>query len=300
MNTLRAFQVDAFTNRMFAGNPASVVLDADCLSDKQMQSIAREFNNSETAFLLNPDAEDHDIKIRYFTPTIEVPTCGHATISAHYVRAKLGLAPPGTQWHKIGIGRLPVEITKVDADFAITMTQGSPEFSPIFDKAKTDLVLQALGVGHANYDSRFPIQHVNTGNSKILVGLNSRETLDSLEPDRAALLALDREFPNRGVYAFCVNSPVSGITAHARMFAPQIGINEDPVTGNGAGPLGAYLAHHSFLRASNGSVRLRVKQGERLRRPGIVDVDVNTTEGKVTGVRITGRAVIVFETTLTV
>jgi PhzF family phenazine biosynthesis protein len=76
------FQVDSFTGP-FAGNPAGVVLGAEELSDSQMQAIARELNNSETAFVMEADADDHEVRIRFFTPTVEVPSCGHATIAAH-------------------------------------------------------------------------------------------------------------------------------------------------------------------------------------------------------------------------
>jgi PhzF family phenazine biosynthesis protein len=81
------YQIDAFTNSKFKGNPAGVVLNAEGLSETQMQGIARELNNSETAFLFPPDDHDCDGVIRYFTPTIEVPTCGHATIAAMYAKA---------------------------------------------------------------------------------------------------------------------------------------------------------------------------------------------------------------------
>jgi len=83
----RLYQIDAFTNRPFSGNPAGVVANAEGLTEGQMQAIARELNNSETAFLLPPQGSDHDVQVRFFTPTTEVPICGHATISAHYVRA---------------------------------------------------------------------------------------------------------------------------------------------------------------------------------------------------------------------
>lgn len=83
----KIYQVDSFTNDKFCGNPAGVVSNADGLTDEQMQKIARELNNSETAFIFSPNFSDHDVWVRFFTPTVEVPSCGHATIAAHYVRA---------------------------------------------------------------------------------------------------------------------------------------------------------------------------------------------------------------------
>ncbi|WP_229506588.1 PhzF family phenazine biosynthesis isomerase [Massilia sp. BJB1822] len=85
--TVRLAHIDSFTRTPFRGNPAGVVLDADGLSSQQMQDIAHELRHSETAFVLKPHGQDHDLHIRYFTPSVEVPVCGHATIAAHYARA---------------------------------------------------------------------------------------------------------------------------------------------------------------------------------------------------------------------
>ncbi len=133
MNRYRIYQIDAFTKIRFEGNPAGVVANADGLIDSQMQAIARELNNAETAFILSPTASDHEVWIRFFTPTIEVPSCGHATISAHYVRAIENDLSSCTIQQRIGIGILPVDIVKEDSDYRIIMTQGSVEISdPIF------------------------------------------------------------------------------------------------------------------------------------------------------------------------
>ena len=95
----QVYHVDAFTSQPFRGNSAGVVFPADNLSEAQMQLIARELGHSETAFLLHSD--DSDVRIRYFTPTVEVPICGHATVAAHYVRAKvLGLGNC-TVWQRL-------------------------------------------------------------------------------------------------------------------------------------------------------------------------------------------------------
>lgn len=129
MNRYRIYQIDAFTKKQFEGNPAGVVANADGLTDSQMQAIARELNNSETAFILSPTAPDHDVWIRFFTPTTEVPSCGHATIAAHYVRAIEHDLSSCTIQQRIGIGILPIDIVKKDSDYKIIMTQGSVEIS---------------------------------------------------------------------------------------------------------------------------------------------------------------------------
>jgi len=108
INSVTVYQVDAFTTQLFKGNPAGVVLNADGLSDDQMQYIAREMNNSETAFILSPQSDDHDVWLRYFTPATEVPICGHATIAAHFVRAIETNMESCVIRHKTGAGILPV------------------------------------------------------------------------------------------------------------------------------------------------------------------------------------------------
>lgn len=125
------YHVDAFTSEPFRGNSAGVVLHADTLSDAQMQLIARELRHSETAFLLK--SEESDVRIRYFTPTVEVPICGHATVAAHYVRATvLGLGNT-TVWQTSLAGRHRVEIHAEHNDYRITLEQGQPSFEPPFD-----------------------------------------------------------------------------------------------------------------------------------------------------------------------
>mgnify|MGYP000997145884 FL=1 len=110
MKKYRIYQIDSFTRRKFHGNPAGVVPHADGLTEEQMQRIARELNNSETAFIFSSASPDYDVEVRFFTPTMEVPLCGHATIAAHYVRAVEGDAVSGRVRQKTKAGILPVDI----------------------------------------------------------------------------------------------------------------------------------------------------------------------------------------------
>ncbi|MCP4021810.1 MAG: PhzF family phenazine biosynthesis isomerase, partial [Desulfobacteraceae bacterium] len=119
MKPISIYQIDSFTNEKFKGNPAGVVLDADALSKDQMLVIAREMNNSETAFILSAQGDDHDVWLRYFTPATEVPICGHATIAAHFVRALENQMDSCVVLHKTGAGILPVEIIKKDMSYEI-------------------------------------------------------------------------------------------------------------------------------------------------------------------------------------
>ncbi len=304
MNRYRIYQVDAFTTEKFRGNPAGVVPEADGLSAAQMQMIARELNNSETAFVLSPDAADHDVRVRFFTPTTEVPSCGHATIAAHYVRALEMKLPTCRVVQKIGAGILPVDVVKDGADYRIVMTQGSPEFSEPFGAAQTEEILAALGLAGSAVDARCPIQIVSTGHSKVLIGIRSREMLDGLRPDLPRLAEISARIGCNGYFVFALDSNSADPRAHGRMFAPAIGIAEDPVTGNANGPLGAYLVEHGLAvpesSGSGGVGRLvfRARQGEALGRPGTVEVEVETEGLRAKVVRVAGRAVVVYRSEL--
>jgi PhzF family phenazine biosynthesis protein len=296
MNIYRVYQIDAFTQNRFEGNPAGVVSNADGLDESQMQAIARELNNSETAFILSPTASDHEVWIRFFTPTTEVPTCGHATISAHFVRAIENKLQTCTVLQKIGIGVLPVDIIKEKHDYRIIMTQGKFEISPqITGKNRKD-ILTALHLTESDLDDRCPIQIASTGHSKVMVGINSREKLNSLIPDLSRLVNISRTIGSNGYFVFTFDSDDKNILTHGRMFAPAIGIAEDPVTGNANGPLGGYLVYHNILKSSDGSVTFRGKQGEAMGRPGIVTVNVEVKNRKPFKVQVGGHAMIAFKT----
>lgn len=301
MSRYRIYQVDAFTTEKFRGNPAGVVPEADGLSADQMRLIARELNNPETAFVLSPESDDHDVRVRFFTPTVEVPSCGHATIATHYVRALEKKLPTCRVVQKIGAGILPVDVVRDGPDYRIVMTQGTPEFSDPFGGAGAEEIVAALGLAAGELDARCPIQIVSTGHSKVLIGVGSRETLDGLRPDLARLAEISGRIGCNGYFAFTLDSDSTDVLAYGRMFAPAIGIAEDPVTGNANGPLGAYLVHHSLAvpeagrEPGRGRLFFRARQGVALGRPGTVEVEVETEGSKPVVVRVGGRAVVVYK-----
>lgn len=296
MKTLKIYQVDSFTKEKFMGNPAGVVLNADGLTDQEMLSIAREMNNSETAFIFKPDGNDHEVKIRYFTPKTEVPVCGHATIAAHYVRAIEQKLNTSTVMHKIGIGVLPVEIIKESNDYSIMMTQGKIEFYPQLNKQKRDSIVNSLGLKEVELDQRCPIQIVSTGHSKVMIGIKTRRRLNELSPDILKLTQLSKTINCNGYFVFTMESGLKDILTHGRMFAPAIGVNEDPVTGNANGPLGAYLVKHGLVKHNNSNFSFTGEQGYAIGRSGLVNVTVQLKRGEPEQVKIGGRAVIVFKT----
>lgn len=298
MRTYNLYQVDAFTTAKFKGNPAGVVTNALGLSDAEMQWIARELNNSETAFILPPEDTTHDVRLRYFTPTIEVPSCGHATIAAHYVRAVEQQLAPGRLIQKIGAGTLPVDIVSTGRDYMVWMTQGRIEFSAPLAPADRQDLLAALGLTDRDLDERCPIQIVSTGHSKVLIGITSRTRLNALTPDLTRLSALSRVIGCNGYYVFTLASTPAAELTYGRMFAPAIGIAEDPVTGNANGPLGAYLVKHRLVAHNNALFAFSGAQGEAIGRDGVVLVEVAIMAGEPVQVRVGGTAVIVYKAQL--
>ena len=296
MTVLKVYQVDAFTTEKFRGNPAGVVLNGDNLTDQEMQAIARELNNSETAFLLSPDSPDHDVRTRYFKPKTEVPICGHATIASQYVRAIENNLESCRVMNKINIGTLPIEINKLENDYTITMAQGDIEFSQYISGSNLEFLMNALRITENDLDERCPVQIVSTGRSKVLIGIKSRHVLDRIVPNLEALKELSKAIDCTGYFLFTLHPETETILSHGRMFAPISGIDEDPVTGNAVAPLGAYLIKHKLVKHDNSMFSFKVEQGHAMGRSGVVDVSVLIKEGEPVEVSLGGSAVIVFET----
>jgi PhzF family phenazine biosynthesis protein len=293
------YQVDAFTATPFTGNPAGVVLDADRLTPAQMLAIARELNNSETAFVLPADGPDHDLRVRFFTPTAEVPTCGHATIATHYARAVEYGLPSCTVVQKTGGGLLQTVQVRTDGDqIRVSMHQGPADFGPELDQAQVGRLLRALGAAPTDLAEAGPVQIVSTGHSKVLLELRDRAVLDSLRPDLGALTALSHEVGSNGYFVFTRTTADAAPLTWSRMFAPAIGIPEDPVTGNGHGPLGAYLVHHRLVPAPGNRLTFTGRQGAAMGRPGTVHVQIAPTPAHRLQATITGTAILAFRTIL--
>lgn len=291
----RLYQINAFTRSPFSGNPAGVVPAAQGLSDQEMQAIARELGNPESAFVLPADGDDHDVRVRFFTPTTEVPSCGHATVAAHYVRAlEQGVNGGVRVLQKIGAGILAVEIEEEgDGDYLVIMTQAPPRFGMSLDGERLAELRRALGLREDDLCD-LPVQVVDTGHPKLVVPLRDAATLDALTPNHEALRRLSGNLPYSGVFLFALADPDDDVLTRARMFAPEIGIPEDPVTGNGNGPLGAYLVHHRIVPHDGVRLHFGSRQGEAMGRPGVARVWVDIEDGAPTRVRVGGNAVVVF------
>lgn len=296
--TVRVYQVDAFTRQMFAGNPAGVVLNAEALTEEQMRAIARELNNGDTAFVLPPDADDHDIRVRFFTPRAEAGFVGHATVALHTVRASLGLPPARRQKQKSGV--VDIDSHHDASGTHVRIHQPPPKLRGALAGDALAAVLAALDLSPAQLDPRCAPTLAGEGSTRALIALRESAVLAGLQPDLARLGALSPQVGAQGFLLYTLDSRIDGCLTEARMFCPAIGIAEDPVSGNAHGMLGALLHGAGLLPApaSDGLRHFIGAQGHHMQRPGQVHIAVRpgTAPGATAGVSIGGDAIIVFAT----
>lgn len=222
---------DVFTETPFGGNQLAVIPEAEGLTFEQMQTIAREFNFSETTFVLPPEDPAHTARIRIFTPARELPFAGHPTIGTAVMLAEMGHGPDMVL--ELGVGPLDARAEAGQASFVTQV--------PLERKAKPAPELVARTIGCSPDQIIGAPEIASLGSDFVYVQLDSRKTLSTLCPNTdamregAALFSSNDEFD---VYAW-VEAPGGAI--HARMFAPLGGIPEDPATGSAAAPLAAVL-----------------------------------------------------------
>ncbi len=291
-------QVDAFTHRRFTGNPAGVVLNADGLEDAEMLAIARELNNADTAFILSPDAPDHDVRARFFTPRTEVGFVGHATVAAHYVLSR-GRESEGRRRQRSRAGLVDIEIRGAGEQRRIAVRQSSPPLGRELNDRERLAVLDSLALASDDLDVRCPLQIVGSGSTRLMVAVRGQEQLKQLKPDFGRLTTLSAQIGAAGYFVFTLSPRESDCLTESRMFCPALGIPEDPVSGNAHGLLGAYLARYELLTRHGERAAFSGVQGHYMNRPGRVDVELEFRDGGLDGVWIIGQAVSIFETELT-
>jgi PhzF family phenazine biosynthesis protein len=296
--TIQVFQIDAFTQQVFTGNPAGVVLGAEQLNDAEMQALAREINNSDTAFVLAAEAADHDLGVRFFTPTREVGFVGHATVAAHVARLAAGLAGTGTFRQKVRSGIYEVTVSGSSDAPQVSVAIPVPDFLPAIAPEIRAQLLDIFGIESAALDSKCPVVVTRRTTTRLMIGLKSLDLLASLQPNLEALKRITPHVGADGFFLFVRDAHGPG-TTESRLFSPVLGIDEDPVSGNAHGMLAAYLVAHDLLPVTKGRARLRGFQGTSLQRPGQVDVEVEVLDGQPTKIHMTGTARIVFDTRIT-
>jgi trans-2,3-dihydro-3-hydroxyanthranilate isomerase len=265
--------VDVFTDTPLRGNAVAVFDEGPALTGDQMQRLAREMNLSETVFLLPPE-RGGDARLRIFTPTTELPFAGHPVLGTAFVvgaalqSAKIQLETPAA------MVPLELEIDGEQVTFA-RMRQPVPTWEP-YPRAAD--MLAALGVA----ESGLPIEAYQNGPLHVYVALPDEAAVAAVKPDFAALAQL------AGVGANCFAG--SGGRWRTRMFAPALGVAEDPATGSAAGPLAVHLARHGRIGFGE---EIEIHQGAEVARPSVIYARADGSPADIEAVYVSGAAVIV-------
>jgi len=303
--SLKFYQADVFTSRPFGGNPVAVFPDANGLTDEHLQKIAREMNLSETVFVFPPSDPAAVVRLRIFTPTQEIPFAGHPVVGALYVLAHIGsvTAPePVTRvLYECNIGLFPVELHMRDGQVSrVVMTQPQPQFVGTVDDTE-DLYKVAGSLGISKpviVETKWPLEVVSTGLPVLIVPVRTLTAVRSIEANDDAIVDLCSRFGTNGIMVFTTVTVEPFATVHARMFAPSIGISEDPATGSAGGALGAYLVHHGVVEVAP-TTELIIEQGYEIERPSSILVQVESDDDMIQSVKVGGQCVMVAEGVLT-
>ncbi len=270
----RYIVADVFTDTPLQGNQLAVFTDGRGLPAGQMQRAARELNLSETVFFLPPE-QDGDLRIRIFTPASELPFAGHPVLGSAFLAGEL----LGTSAVRLetGAGVVPVELQRQGEQIVSgRMEQPIPDWAPY---EQPERLLAALGVA----GSGLPVEAYRNGPRHVFVALDGEATVAALRPDLGALADLGDDI---GVSCFAGG----GLRWKTRMFAPGLGVPEDPATGSAAGPLAVHLARHG--RTGFGE-EIEIRQGAEIGRPSVLYARVDGSPQRVERVLVGGSAVVV-------
>lgn len=290
------YTADVFTSLRFGGNQLAVFPDARGIADADMPRIAREFNFSETTFVLPANDPAHTRRVRIFTPGGELPFAGHPTVGTAFVLASIGEVKLSGAATRIvfeeGVGPVPVLIrgSAGKPDFAQLSVAQLPEVGPPPPAAR-DLA-RVLGLDASEVlDGRMGPQAVSCGVPFLFVPVRGRAALARSRVRLDEFESLLGSYWTSKVFLFCDEPELKGSHYRARMYAPGIGVPEDPATGSACVAFGGYLAARDAQR--DGTLRWVVEQGFEMGRPSLLEVEVDKQEGEVTAVRVGGSSVLV-------
>jgi trans-2,3-dihydro-3-hydroxyanthranilate isomerase len=294
MPTYHYLHYDVFTGTPLSGNQLAVLPDARGLDAGTMQAIAREMNFSETTFVLPAEQAGTDARVRIFTPGGELPMAGHPTIGTTFALVREGRIAPHAASIVLGLGVGPTPVTlewRQDVLVCAWMRQGRPAFGEVLSSGA---VARALSLDASDAGpSGLPCQVVSCGVPFVMVPLASRAAVDRAELERAAWRAAcaNAGLGEQKVFLFAIETGAVPLSAYSRMFAPVLGVAEDPGTGSASGPLGAYLVEHGV---STGATHTLLScQGVRMHRPCEIHIRITGTPGRIDEVLVGGGAVCV-------
>jgi trans-2,3-dihydro-3-hydroxyanthranilate isomerase len=297
----RYLTADVFTDRKFGGNQLAVFPDARQINSDLMPRIAQEFNYSETTFVLPPDDPSHTAKVRIFTPGGELQFAGHPTVGTAHVLASIGaIKLTGDETHIVleeGVGPVPVTIRAKNGrpDFAQLTAAKLPEIGPPPPSADTLAAMLSLKSGDV-LDNGMKAEALSCGTPFLFVPVRDRAAVGRSRIKMDLWESALGGYITKEVFVFAMDAELADNDIRARMFAPGIGVPEDPATGSACVALAGYLAGRD--PRTQGTLRWIVEQGFEMGRPSILEIEADKKHGAVTTVRVGGRTVLVCDGTM--
>ncbi len=283
--------VDVFTTTPLEGNALAVFPDASGMASATMQRVARELNLSETTFVLPKESSDDATRVRIFTPAAELPFAGHPTIGTAYVLRRFGYLAADARTFTLSenVGRVPIRVDDGEDPIIWLMT---PTIRKLAEFSR-DRCARALSLAPDRLAPGVPCEQLSAGSPLIFVAVKDRTAVDDARLDSPAFLDLVRQ-SREATSMFVFAATKTG--AYSRMFAPQLGIIEDPATGGATGPLAAFMMKHGLVAASDGT-RFVSEQGVKMGRRSLLHVLVHGDRGE-RGIEVGGNVVHVASATL--
>ena len=282
---------DVFTDKGLAGNPLAVVFDGSGLSTERMQAITREFNLSETVFVMPPENAAHTASLRIFTPGRELPFAGHPTVGTAIALAEAAYAGQAIDLvsvleEKVGAVRCMVRLAPDKTPFAeFDLPRVSERLAGEFDAQKVAdaLCISPADIGFENH--RLSVW--SAGVSFLMVPVRDMAAAESLVFDPGLWQkAVDK---TTAAYVYCRGGTDHKASFHARMFAPDMGIAEDPATGGAVAAMSGAIRHFDAL--ADGNHTLLIEQGVEMGRPSLIHLHIDVEGGAISNARIGGQAV---------
>lgn len=298
MRKLRYQLVDVFTNRQFGGNPLAVFTNGRGIREETMQALAKELNLSETTYVLPPADAANDYRVRIFTPGQELPMAGHPTVGTTFVLAREHMIERGEDGAETeikleeGVGTIPVSIRwQSGAAGFIQMRQPLPTFGARVEDVSA--VAEMLSIAPEEIaETNLPLEVVSCGVPFFYVPVKSLRAVQSIKFRVDVWENKLKAVVPPGVFVFTREVEFSGSTVHSRMFAPGMGVWEDPATGGASGPLGSYLVRHGVVASGNESdvAEFTSEQGIEMGRPSFIKIRIAREGGEITDVRVGGES----------
>lgn len=278
--------VDAFTTTKFGGNPCAVVFSADSLSSEQMQTVAKEMNLSETAFIVKSSRADFGA--RYFTPAEEIPLAGHPTISTIHSlidEGQIDLGKTKSLSLELKAGVVPIDIAlNSDRTIKIVMSQRKPQF---LSKHDSKTIAEIFGLQISDLLPDAPVQTVSTGTPQLMVPVKGKSVLKKAQFNVSKYLAYKAKSDFFSPHVFCLEGETKEGSTFARHFGCPPDTFEDPFTGSATGGMAAFLWHYGLIAEP----KFIAEQGHWLGRPGKAFVEVVGPKDNIETVKVGGSAV---------